>query len=75
MVLYDLTQEQCDMLDTMWDKQNAEELFDWFLTLSDKKFEMAMTLHEMLMQEVVEENWSDGTTLAKQMLTDIGVNT
>lgn len=74
MRLYDLTQEQCNMLDAMWDKNSADELYDWFLSLNDEKFQMALVLHEMLLQEVWEQNADPGYTTATNMLKNIGVN-
>ena len=66
-----LTQEQCNMLDEMWKRDSTDELFAFFATLPKKKFEMAMTLHQMMLQEVCEDKVKveDG----KQMLKNIGV--
>jgi len=66
-----LTQEQCDMLDEMWKRDSTDELFAFFATLPKKKFEMAMTLHQMMLQEVCEDmvKVEDG----KQLLKNIGV--
>ena len=66
-----LTQEQCNMLDEMWKRDSTDELFAFFATLPKKKFEMAMTLHNMMLQEVCEYivKVEDG----KQLLKNIGV--
>jgi len=66
-----LTQEQCNMLDEMWKRDSTDELFAFFATLPKKKFEMAMTLHTMMLQEVCEDmiKVEDG----KQLLKNIGV--
>jgi hypothetical protein len=47
-------------------------LFAFFATLPKKKFEMAMTLHNIMLQEVCEDmvTAEDG----KQLLKNIGVN-
>jgi len=67
-----LTQEQCNMLDEMWKRDSTDELFAFFATLPQKKFEMAMTLHNMMLQELCEDmvKVEDG----KQLLKNIGVN-
>ena len=69
-----LTEEQCNMLDAMWDKETAEDLFEFFQGLSQEQFDMAMTLHTMLMQEIGEEKVEMNTNLAVEMLENIGVN-
>ena len=67
-----LTQEQCNMLDEMWKRDSTDELFAFFATLPKKKFEMAMTLHNMMLQEVCEDKVK--TEDGKQLLNNIGVN-
>ena len=69
-----LTQEQCKMLDIMWEKDTQEELVSWFQSLSENELEMALTLHDMLMQEVAEEQVEKGTVDARNMLAEIGIN-
>ena len=68
-----LTQEQCDMLDTMWALDTAEEIYEYFQTLSHEQYLMAITLQEMLIQECEEEQ-VENINLAKKMLKEIGVN-
>jgi len=72
MVIDGLTAEQCKMLDKMWELDTCEELLSWFTTLSDRKFQTALVLFELLVQEQNEPEVADGK-LAKQMLTQIGV--
>ena len=67
-----LTQEQCEMLDTMWALDTAEEIYEYFKTLSHEQYLMAITLQEMLIQECEEEQVKNMTT-AKRMLKNIGV--
>ena len=73
MTIDGLTAEQCKMLDIMWEKETCDELFEWFQSLSQEKFYMAMTLHEMLTHEIHEELVEKSTHDAVQMLTQIGV--
>ena len=68
-----LTQEQCDMLDIMWNLDTCEELYNFFQTLDEDEYRMAMTLQQMLIQEAEEEE-TENLTMAKQMLQNIGVN-
>ena len=67
-----LTQEQCDMLDKMWELDTAEELYNYFQILTPDKYQMAVTLQEMLIQESEEEQ-TKNINIAKQMLRNIGV--
>ena len=67
-----LTQEQCDMLDIMWNLDTCEELYNFFQTLDEDEYRMAMTLQQMLIQEAEEEE-TENLTMAKQMLQSIGV--
>ena len=67
-----LTQAQCDMLDTMWNLDTCEELYNFFQTLDEDEYRMAMTLQQMLIQEAEEEE-TENLTMAKQMLQSIGV--
>ena len=68
-----LTQEQCDMLDIMWNLDTSEDLYNFFQTLDEDEYRMALTLQEMLIQEAEEEQ-TENFTMAKQMLQSIGVN-
>ena len=54
-----LTQAQCDMLDTMWALDTAEEIYEYFKTLNHEEYIMAVTLQEILIQECEEEEKSD----------------
>ena len=69
-----LTQEQCNMLDIMWQKDTARELSDWFDSLDEHKLKMALTLHDILIQECYEDelkksNYKDAVSI----LNKIGV--
>ena len=72
MEINGLTAEQCKMLDKMWELDTSEQLFGWFKTLSDQKFETALVLFEILVQEQHEDKVAD-RKLAKKMLKQIGV--
>jgi len=67
-----LTQEQCDMLDIMWNLDTCEELYNFFQTLDEDEYRMAVTLQEMLIQEAEEEQL-ENSNMAKTMLQSNGV--
>jgi len=68
-----LTQQQCNILDAMWALDTAEEIYEYFQTLNEEEYKMALTLQEMLIQECEEEQVTNYST-AQQMLKNIGVN-
>ncbi len=69
-----LTEEQCKMLDTMWLCDTNEQLVSWFQQLNEKELEMALTLHQLLVDELCEEEVEKtGVTMARNMLMSIGV--
>ena len=67
-----LTQQQCDILDAMWNLDTVEELYEYFKTLNEDEYRMAVTLQEMLIQEAEEEQ-ANNLTMARQLLQSIGV--
>ena len=74
MKIYDLTAEQCKMLDTMWNLDTQGALIAWFESLDKSKLEMAMTLHQLMVQELEEEdNDLNNPHEARNMLSDIGI--
>ncbi len=69
-----LTEEQCRMLDTMWLCDTNEQLVSWFQQLNEEELEMALTLHQLLVDELCEEEVEKtGVTMARNMLMSIGV--
>lgn len=69
-----LTEEQCKMLDTMWLLDTNEQLVSWFQQLNNEELEMALTLHQLLVDELCEEEVEKtGVTMARNMLMSIGV--
>ena len=72
MTIDGLTTEQCKMLDIMWNLDTCEELYNFFQTLDEDEYRMAVTLQEMLIQEAEEEQL-ENSNMAKTMLQSIGV--
>ena len=68
-----LTERQVKFLDKMWSMDTQEEVSAWFRTLSDDDLNMAVTLHEMLVSQMLEQTAESDTKLAKDMLQNIGV--
>ena len=51
-----LTQEQCDMLDHMWQLETEEEFFMWYDLLDEADQRMADGLQQLIIQEYMEEH-------------------
>ena len=68
-----LTKEQCNMLDIMWELDTREKFLEFIDTLPADKFNMVMTLQEMVIQEMSEKNGDFDPDLGNKMLTSIGV--
>ena len=56
----------------MWVADTVEELYDFFKSLSEEEYNMAIVLQELLIQEISEEE-SKNLKLAQNMLNNIGV--
>ena len=68
-----LTKEQCEMLDIMWELDTREKFLEFIDMLPADKFNMVMTLQEMVIQEMAEKNDDIDPSLGNKMLTSIGV--
>ena len=68
-----LTNKQVKFLDKMWSMDTQEEVAAWFRTLRDHDLNMAVTLHEMLVSQMLEQPAEDDVSMAQSMLRDIGV--
>ena len=68
-----LTDMQVKFLDKLWSMDTQEEVDAWFRTLSDDDLNMAATLHEILVIQVLEESSKDDAGIAQDMLQKIGV--
>jgi hypothetical protein len=73
MKIEGLTEKQCHMLDVMWTKDSARELSEWFDELPMHELEMALTLHDILIQECYESDVKKSNKDAVSMLKKIGV--
>lgn len=68
-----LNEKQVKFLDKLWSMDTQEEVSAWFRTLRDKDLTMALTLHEMLIGQMLEQPAEDNVSMAQSMLRDIGV--
>lgn len=59
ITLNNLTQEQVEMLDTMWELDSYEDYNDWFESLNKKDRKMAETLRNMVLAEEMEKMLGD----------------
>jgi len=73
MTLYNLTEEQCQMMDAIWQLETAEQMRDFKDALLYSEQLMFETLVQMLLEDTVDRQTLDKTSLAKIMLTEIGV--
>jgi len=59
ITLNNLTQEQIEMLDTMWELDSYEDYDNWFESLNKKDRRMAETLQTMVIAEEMEKMLGD----------------
>jgi len=53
--IHGLTQEHVDMLDMMWSLADTNEFTEWMDSLDNEGLQMAMTLKELLLLELIDE--------------------
>jgi len=73
MSLYNLTEEQCLMMDAIWQLETPEQMRDFKDALLYNEQLMFETLVQMLLDDTLEGQTLDKTSMAKIMLTDIGI--
>ena len=66
-----LTKEQTVMLDLLWELDTRENFMKFMETLSPEKLTMALTLQEMVLQEMSEANSDIDPNTASNMLKSI----
>ena len=74
MTVDNLTSEQCKILDQMWSMDTKEELAGWFGSLTKEKRDTAYVLHNLMILEAIDNELDDNLTVAKMMLSSIGVS-
>jgi len=68
-----LTTEQVEMLDKLWSFDTTDELLEWMKSLSDKDFKMAVTLQEMIIDQLLEQPAESDVSMAQDMLRKMGI--
>lgn len=70
-----LTAKQIQLLDKLWSLDTQEEVSAWFGSLDNETFKQAVVLQEMILDSILEQTAESDTSMAKQMLGNIGVKT
>ena len=68
-----LTTKQVEMLDKLWSFDTTDEVLEWMKSLSDEDFKMAVTLQEMVLDQLLEQPAEDDVTEAQSMLRKMGI--
>lgn len=74
--IYDLTSDQCAMLDKMWTIDSSEDLHTWIATLTPAQQREVDVLTELMELSIIDNDVAplDTFSLAKSMLRDISIN-
>ena len=68
-----LNDKQVKMLDKLWTCDTTDDVLEWMNTLSKEDFFMAVTLQEMILDEMITMPAEEDTSTARKMLSDIGI--
>jgi len=68
-----LNDKQVQMLDKLWTCDTTDEVLEWMNTLSKEDFFMAVTLQEMILDEMLTMPAKEDVSDARKMLLDIGI--
>ena len=68
-----LNDKQVQMLDKLWTCDTTDDVLEWMNTLSKEDFFMAVTLQEMLLDEMIAMPAEEDVSDARKMLSDIGI--
>jgi hypothetical protein len=66
-----LTQEQCDLLDTMWNIKGVHEYEDWKNGLSERMMDLVDTLEQMVILAELDDITDEECGKAKKVLDKI----
>ena len=61
------------MLDKLWTCDTTDEVLEWLNTLNKEDFQMAVTLQEMILDEMMQMPAEEDVSDARKMLSDIGI--
>lgn len=68
-----LNDKQVQMLDKLWTCDTTDDVLEWLATLNKPDFQMAVTLQEMILDEMMTMPAEEDVSDARKMLSDIGV--
>lgn len=68
-----LNDKQVQMLDKLWTCDTTDEVLEWLNTLNKSDFQMAVTLQEMILDEMITMPAEEDVSDARKMLSDIGI--
>jgi hypothetical protein len=68
-----LNDKQVQMLDKLWTCDTTDEVLEWLNTLNKEDFLMAVTLQEMILDEMMQMPAEEDVSDARKMLSDIGI--
>lgn len=68
-----LNDKQVQMLDKLWTCDTTDEVLEWLNTLNKEDFLMAVTLQEMILDEMMQIPAEEDVSDARKMLSDIGI--
>jgi len=68
-----LTTKQVEMLDKLWSFDTTDEVLEWMKSLSEEDFKMAVTLQEMVIDQLLEQPAESDVSMAQDMLRKMGI--
>lgn len=68
-----LNDKQVKMLDKLWACDTTDDVLAWLATLNKPDFQMAVTLQEMILDEMMTMPAEEDVSDARKMLSDIGI--
>lgn len=71
--IHGLNDKQVKMLDKLWTCDTTDEVLEWLNTLNKEDFQMAVTLQEMILDEMMQMPAEEDVSDARKMLSDIGI--
>jgi transcriptional regulator of NAD metabolism len=68
-----LTTKQVEILDKLWSFDTTDEVLEWMKSLSEEDFKMAVTLQELVIDQLLEQPAESDVTEAQSMLRKMGI--
>ena len=68
-----LTTKQVEILDKLWSFDTTDEVLELMKSLSEEDFKMAVTLQEMVIDQLLEQPAESDVSMAQDMLRKMGI--